>query len=84
MQGSTSGRLGKEMGMSAMAISKYETGEVVPNSRVLIQLSQTLHVPLDFFFRSIEVTLSEPQVPVPEGAEEKRREDDTQQDPGLA
>ena len=34
-------QLGKEMGMSAMAISKYETGEVVPNSRVLIQLSQT-------------------------------------------
>lgn len=54
-------QLGKEMGMSAMAISKYETGEVVPNSRVLIQLSQTLHVPLDFFFRSIEVTLSQPQ-----------------------
>jgi Zn-dependent peptidase ImmA (M78 family)/DNA-binding XRE family transcriptional regulator len=54
-------QLAKEMGISAMAISKYETGVVVPNSRVLIQLSRILHVPLDFFFRSIEVTLSEPQ-----------------------
>ena len=54
-------QLGKELGMSPMAISKYETGEVVPNSRVLIRLSEVLNVPLDFFFRSIEVTLSEPQ-----------------------
>jgi len=55
----------KEMGMSAMAISKYETGEWVPNSRVLLQLSKPFTpAELSFFRQSSD--LSAPQY-VPEG-----------------
>ncbi|WP_292519600.1 XRE family transcriptional regulator [Methanoculleus sp.] len=53
--------LAREMGLSAMAISKYETGEVVPRSGIIIQLSEVLGVNVDYFFRSIWVNLSQPQ-----------------------
>lgn len=53
--------MAKAMGLSAMAISKYETGEVVPRSGLLIQMSEILGVRVDYFFRSISVNLSQPQ-----------------------
>ncbi|MDI6719900.1 MAG: XRE family transcriptional regulator [Methanomicrobiales archaeon] len=53
--------LGREVGLSAMAISKYESGKVVPSSGVIIQLSEVLGVSVDYFFRSISVNLSQPQ-----------------------
>ncbi|PKL55057.1 MAG: hypothetical protein CVV35_12050 [Methanomicrobiales archaeon HGW-Methanomicrobiales-6] len=53
--------LAGEMGLSAMAISKYENGEVIPRSGLLIQMSEILGVNIDYFFRSISVNLSQPQ-----------------------
>lgn len=53
--------LAEKMGLSAMAISKYENGEVTPRSGLLIQMSEILGVNVDYFFRSISVDLSEPQ-----------------------
>ncbi len=53
--------LAKEVGLSAMAISKYETGDIVPRSGFLLKLSTVLNVHPEYFFRSISVDLSEPQ-----------------------
>ncbi|QYZ78231.1 helix-turn-helix domain-containing protein [Methanofollis formosanus] len=52
--------LGAAIGVTAPAISKYEKGEVIPNSRVLILLSEALNVNIDFFFRKVAANLSEP------------------------
>jgi len=52
--------LGTAIGVSPMAISKYERGEVTPDSGVLIRLSEALDINIDFFFRQIRVTLSRP------------------------
>ena len=43
--------LAEEVGVSAMAISKYERNEVVPSSSVVIRLSHSMNVPVDYFFR---------------------------------
>ena len=37
--------------VSKMAISKYEKGQIAPNSSVLISLSKALNQPVDYFFR---------------------------------
>jgi Zn-dependent peptidase ImmA (M78 family)/DNA-binding XRE family transcriptional regulator len=52
--------LGKKLGISKMAISKYECGTVTPNSGALIALAKALEVNLEFFFRSLSVRLSKP------------------------
>ncbi|NLM30772.1 MAG: ImmA/IrrE family metallo-endopeptidase [Methanomicrobiales archaeon] len=52
--------LGAAIGVSPMAISKYERGEVTPDSGTLIRLSEALGINIDFFFRQIRVTLSRP------------------------
>lgn len=44
-------KLAEEIGVSAMAISKYERDLDVPGSGVLLRLSQALKVKVDFFFR---------------------------------
>ena len=44
-------KLADEIGVSAMAISKYERDQDVPSSGVLLRLSQALQVKVDFFFR---------------------------------
>lgn len=44
-------KLAHEIGVSAMAISKYERDQDVPSSGVLLRLSQALNVNIDFFFR---------------------------------
>jgi len=58
--GLTQRGLGERMGLSAMAISKYEQGKIIPGSRVLILLAQVLDVKIEYFFRSASVTLSHP------------------------
>jgi Zn-dependent peptidase ImmA (M78 family)/DNA-binding XRE family transcriptional regulator len=52
--------LAGKVGVSAMAISKYENGKDIPGSGVLIRLSEALGVNEDYFFRTIDVNLSKP------------------------
>ena len=41
--------------LSKMTISKYEKGQIAPNSTVLIALSNALEQPVDYFFRPIAI-----------------------------
>jgi len=52
--------LGRKLGITKMAISKYENGTVTPNSTALIALSDALDVRIEFFFRSSAPRLSKP------------------------
>lgn len=45
--------------ISKQAISKYEKGEMLPDSRVLLKLADALNVKPDYFFREPVVNLSE-------------------------
>lgn len=51
--------LREEMGemVSIAALSKYEKGQTMPSSKVLIALSRALDVSVDFLFRSYEIEL---------------------------
>lgn len=53
----TQGDLAKQVGVSTMAISKYECGKSFPSSVVLVKLAKALEVSVDSFFRpnAIEV-----------------------------
>ena len=51
--------LAEKAGITAMAISKYENDQSVPSSGVLIELSKALGVKVEYFFRTIEVSLSD-------------------------
>jgi len=53
-------KLGDKMGISKMAISKYETGAIVPKSGILIKLGKALGVEVEYFFRSTNVRISKP------------------------
>lgn len=46
-------------GVSAMAISKYERGEITPSSDVLLSLAAALGVRIEYFFREHDVELEE-------------------------
>ena len=50
-------KLADEIGVSAMAISKYERDQDVPSSGVLLRLSQALKVKVDFFFRPSTISV---------------------------
>ncbi len=52
--------LAEAVGVSAMAISKYERDEMTPGSSVLSKLSLALEQRLDFFLRPAQVTVSAP------------------------
>jgi Zn-dependent peptidase ImmA (M78 family)/transcriptional regulator with XRE-family HTH domain len=52
--------LGKKLGVTKMAISKYESGTVTPNSGALIALSKALEVKIEYFFRTSAIQLSKP------------------------
>jgi Zn-dependent peptidase ImmA (M78 family)/DNA-binding XRE family transcriptional regulator len=60
------------VGISAMAISKYERDEIKPSSDVLLRLAQALDVRTEYFFRqtTIEIEAAEyrkhPKLPVKE------------------
>lgn len=49
--------LAEKVGVSAMAISKYETGKSIPSSPVLLGLAKALDVKVEYFFRPMQVTL---------------------------
>jgi len=51
--------LAEKAGVSAMAISKYETGKSTPSSGMLLSLSKALGVPVEYFLRTERVTLEE-------------------------
>jgi Zn-dependent peptidase ImmA (M78 family)/transcriptional regulator with XRE-family HTH domain len=52
--------LAKAVGVSAMAISKYERGLDVPGSGIVIKLAQALKVKTEYLFRPSTVTLRSP------------------------
>jgi len=52
--------LAEAVGVSAMAISKYERDEMMPGSSVLGKLSVALEQRLDFFLRPAQITVSPP------------------------
>jgi Zn-dependent peptidase ImmA (M78 family)/transcriptional regulator with XRE-family HTH domain len=52
--------LGKKLGITKMAISKYENGVITPKSGIVIALAKALDVNVEYFFRSISVKLSTP------------------------
>lgn len=60
MSGLNQRELAKRIGMSAMAISKYERGILIPNSSVLLKLGNALGVHVSYFFRRRPVALSDP------------------------
>lgn len=43
--------------VSKQSISKYETGKMMPDSTILIELSKALNVKVDYFFRPLSVAL---------------------------
>ena len=51
--------LADQCGVSAMAISKYERGEITPSSDVLLALGKAFGVRIEYFFRDHEVELEE-------------------------
>lgn len=51
--------LADRAGVTAMAISKYETGKSTPSSGVLLALAKTLGVRTEYFFRPVKVELEE-------------------------
>ena len=51
--------LGDRVGVSAMAISKYERGENTPSSDVLLRLAMALNVRTEYFFRQSEIQLED-------------------------
>ncbi len=51
--------LAKQAGVSAMAISKYENGQAMPSSGVLLALARALGLRVEFFFRTSTVELKE-------------------------
>lgn len=51
--------LADRAGVTAMAISKYESGKSTPSSRVLLDLSKALGVRTEYFFRPVKVELQE-------------------------
>ncbi|MDT8405048.1 XRE family transcriptional regulator [Sulfuriflexus sp.] len=51
--------LAEKVGVSAMAISKYENNQSTPSSGVMLALAKALQVRTEYFFRQIEVELRE-------------------------
>lgn len=51
--------LGDMAGISAMAISKYERGQMKPSSETLLRLARALDVRTEYFFRQSKVELAE-------------------------
>lgn len=52
--------LAKHAGVSTMAISKYERDAMNPSSEVLLRLADALDVRTEYFFRVVELDISEP------------------------
>lgn len=52
--------LAKQAGVSTMSISKYERGSMNPSSNVLLKMAGALGVRTEYFFRVVELDISEP------------------------
>ncbi|NJK81891.1 MAG: ImmA/IrrE family metallo-endopeptidase [Chloroflexaceae bacterium] len=61
LEGMSQEQLASNVGVSAMAISKYERNEDVPSSGVLLRLARALEVSIEYFFRTARIRLSAPQ-----------------------
>ncbi|HPE78552.1 MAG TPA: helix-turn-helix domain-containing protein [Gammaproteobacteria bacterium] len=57
LAGLSSRALAEQVGVSAMAISKYERDENTPGSEVLLRLAKALDVRTEYFFRPTSVSL---------------------------
>lgn len=44
--------------VSAQSIYKYESGKMLPSSKVIIELSRIFDVPMDYFFRPVTTSIS--------------------------
>lgn len=53
--------LAERVGVSAVMLSKYERGESVPSSDVLLELSEALGVRTEYFFRKAKINLERVQ-----------------------
>lgn len=53
--------LGEAIGVSTMAVSKYERDAMTPSSEVLLRLSETLGVRTEYFFRQAELEVTAPE-----------------------
>lgn len=51
--------LAEKVGVSAMALSKYERDEINPSSEVLMSLARALNVRVEYFFRRAQVELAD-------------------------
>lgn len=51
--------LAQAVGLSAMAISKYERGQIKPSSETLLRLGKALDVRTEYFFRQPGIVLTE-------------------------
>jgi len=60
MAGLSQRSLAEQVGVSAMAISKYERDLDAPGSAVLLRLAKSLRVGLEYFFRPTAVALTAP------------------------
>lgn len=52
-------QLAEKAGVSAMAISKYERGQSVPSSKVLLAIAGALGLRTEYFFRKTEIQLED-------------------------
>lgn len=50
-------KLAEQVSVSAMTLSKYERGESLPSSSVLLELSDALDVRVEYFFRTAKIDL---------------------------
>lgn len=50
-------KLAEQVSVSAMMVSKYERGESLPSSSVLLELSDALGVQVEYFFRTANIDL---------------------------
>jgi transcriptional regulator with XRE-family HTH domain len=51
--------LADRIGVSKQMISKYEKGDSIPSSKMLIKLAKALEVKMDYFFLPSSVELGE-------------------------
>jgi len=73
-QGLSLRALADRIGLSHNAIAKYEKNDVVPGSGILLNLSDELCVPVDFFFRQGNVELRKPKFRHPKSGMPKKEE----------